>query len=49
MEKHPEVLDSVKVPLEELRAKARILVLLSIASQQNELSFAAIKVGLCIV
>ncbi len=44
MEKHPEVLDTVKVPVEDIRAKARILVLLSIASQENELSFAAIKV-----
>ena len=47
MEKHPEVLDTVKVPLEDIRAKARILVLLSIASQENELSFAAIKVSTC--
>ncbi len=44
LEKHPEVLDTVKVPLEDIRAKARILVLLSIASKENELSFAAIKV-----
>ena len=44
IEKHPEVLDTVKVPLEDIRAKARILVLLSIASRENELSFAAIKV-----
>ena len=44
VESHPEVLETVKVPLEDIRAKARILVLLSIASQENELSFAAIKV-----
>ncbi|CAL5225689.1 g8554 [Coccomyxa viridis] len=48
MEKHPEVLDTVKVPVEDIRAKARILVLLSIASQENELSFAAIKEALAL-
>lgn len=44
LEQHPQVLNTVKVPQEDIRAKARILVLLSIASRENELSFAAIKV-----
>ena len=44
IDKHPEVLESTKVPAEDIRAKARILALLSLASQHNELSFAAIKV-----
>ncbi len=45
MKRHPEVLESTKVPAEDTRAKARVLALLSLASQHNELGFAAIKVG----
>lgn len=46
VKKHPEVLDSIKVPAEDIRAKARVLALLSLASQHNELSFTAVKVTL---
>ena len=38
------MLESTKVPAEDTRAKARVLALLSLASQHNELGFAAIKV-----
>ena len=45
VKRHPEVLESTKVPAEDTRAKARVLALLSLASQHNELGFAAIKVS----
>ena len=45
VKRHPEVLETTKVPAEDTRAKARVLALLSLASQHNELGFAAIKVG----
>ena len=44
VKKHPEVLDSIKVPAEDMRTKARVLALLSLASQHNDLSFTAVKV-----
>jgi hypothetical protein len=46
VKKHPEVLDSIKVPAEDIRTKARVLALLSLASEHNELSFTSIKVNL---
>ena len=44
VKKHPEVLDRIKVPAEDIRTKARVLALLSLASQHNDLSFTAVKV-----